>query len=270
MAERAVEFIGLAHVDHLDVAQVFLEPVRLDFPDAAEGVRKRSPVGIERGGLLRLAALEIRRHGDVHLLRMRQAEVGHVADEVVLADRLGKPRVVELLLADAGDGEAAVVVAGIDQAAIGQREDLAAHRAVQRARVALLEIGAPAAADEERIAGERHRAVVEHVGGAAAGVAGRGARFQMLFAERDLLGGPQIKIGALGTTRRRDRDAAAELLLEEPGAGDVVGMHVRLEGELELEAELLKKRRVAPRLLEHRVDQQRLARGRVGQKIRVC
>src|SRR5207249_7846360 len=36
VAERAVEFIGLAHVDHLHVAQVLLEPVRLHFPDAAE------------------------------------------------------------------------------------------------------------------------------------------------------------------------------------------------------------------------------------------
>ena len=101
-------------------------------------------------------------------------------------------------------------------------------------------------------------------------MAGRGARFQMLLAERDLLGGPQIKIGALGAARRRDRDAAAELLLEEPGTGDVVGMHVRLERELELEAELFEKRRIAARLLEHRVDQQRLARARVGEQIRVC
>ncbi len=43
-----------------------------------------------------------------------------------------------------------------------------------------------------------------------------------------------------------------------------------LERELELEAELVDQRGIAPRLVEHRVDQHRLARGRVGQEIRVC
>jgi len=36
----------------------------------------------------------------------------------------------------------------------------------------------------------------------------------------------------------------------------VVGVHVRLERELEAQAELLEQRRVATRLLEHRVDEQ--------------
>jgi len=47
-----------------------------------------------------------------------QAEVGHVADEIVLADRFGEARIVQLLLADARDREAAIVVAGIDEAII--------------------------------------------------------------------------------------------------------------------------------------------------------
>src|SRR5204862_2758710 len=113
--------------------------VRLHFPDAAERIGERRPVWLEGRGLLWTPALEIGGNRGVHLLGMRQAKVGHVADEVRLADRFGQARVVELLLADAGDGEAAVIVAGIDEAVVGEREDLLAHGAKQRARVAALE-----------------------------------------------------------------------------------------------------------------------------------
>ena len=80
---------------------------------------------------------------------MRQVEVVHVADEVVLADLAAQARIELPLLGDAGDGEAAVVVRRIEQAGLRQREDLAVHRAVQRVRVALLEVGAAAAADQQ-------------------------------------------------------------------------------------------------------------------------
>src|SRR4249920_2316729 len=117
---------------------------------------------------------------------MREAEVLHVADEVLLADRLAEARVVELLLAYAGGGEAAVIVRGIDRAGVGQREDAPAHRAEQRVRVALLEVGAAAAADQQRVAGEGHRVVVENIGQAAAGMARRRARLEESLAEEDL------------------------------------------------------------------------------------
>jgi hypothetical protein len=54
---------------------------------------------------------------------MRQAEVRHVADEVALAHRFAEPRVVELLLADAGRRSGRGSRARVDQAAVGQRED---------------------------------------------------------------------------------------------------------------------------------------------------
>ena len=66
----------------------------------------------------------------------------------------------------------------IEQAGLGQREDARAHRAVERARIALLEVGAAAAADQQAVAGEGHALVVEHVGQAAVGVAGRGAHLE--------------------------------------------------------------------------------------------
>src|SRR3954471_1875380 len=49
----------------------------------------------------------------------------------------------------------------------------------------------------------------------------------------------------------------------------MIGVHVGLEGVLELKAQLLDKRRVAPRLLEYRIDQHRFAARVVGEQIRV-
>src|SRR5688572_20894065 len=145
MSQRPVEFRRLAYVNDPHLAQMLLEPVRLHFPDAGEGVSERRPVRLLRRLMQWLPALQVRRNRGLHLLRVRKAEVGHVADEVVLANGLGEARVEELLLADTGHAQAAVVVSRIDQAALGQREDALAHAAEQRARVALLEVGATAA-----------------------------------------------------------------------------------------------------------------------------
>ena len=76
MAQRAGEFVGLAHVDHLHLAQMFLQPMRLDLPDAGEGEASAAPMPGSSGGAApsspgwpqrRLAGTAI-----IHLLRMRQ------------------------------------------------------------------------------------------------------------------------------------------------------------------------------------------------------
>ena len=50
-------------------------------------------------------------------------------------------------------------------------------------------------------------------------------------------------------------------MLQKRRAGDVVGMDVRFQRASEAKAKLLDQRAVAAHLLEHRVDQDRLARG---------
>ena len=190
---------------------------------------------------------------------MRQVEVLHVADIVALADLAAKPRIELLLLGDAGRGEAAIVVRRIEQAGLGQREDARAHRAVERARVALLEVGAARAADQHAVAGEGHALVVEHVGDAAVGVAGRRPHLERAAAEGHAVAVWQQPIGARGAARLGERDLAAEPLLQQPGAGHVVGMDMGLERPQQLEPELVDQGGVAPHLLEHRIDQHRLA-----------
>src|SRR5204863_7382923 len=94
------------------------------------------------------------------------------------------------------------------------------------------------------------------------------ARLKTALAEGNVVVRLQVKIGALSATRCRQRDAASELLLEEPRRGHMIGVHVGLERVLKLEPQLLDKRRVAPRLLEYRIDEHRFAARVVGEQIR--
>jgi len=153
LAERAGELGRFAHVDDLHLREVLFEPVRLDFPDAAEGEAQRCPAGLDRwrGLVAGLAATQVGRHRLVDLLRMRQVEVLHVADIVAFADLAAQPGIEPLLLGDAADRETAIVVRGIEQAALGQRKDARTDRAIERPRIALLEVGAAGAADQQAV-----------------------------------------------------------------------------------------------------------------------
>jgi hypothetical protein len=76
-------------------------------------------------------------------------------------------------------------------------------------------------------------------------------------------------VRAGGAARLGERDLAAQPLLQERGAGHVVGMDVRLQRPQQLEPELADQGGVAPHLLEHRIDQHRLLRDAVTQEIGV-
>ena len=240
---------------------VLFERARLDLPDAGEGEGQRRPAGIGRAAArsaVRAAAAQVGRHRDVDLLRMRQAQVVHVADEVGLADVAAQPRVEAALLVDAGDGQSAIVVGRIEQARRRQRQDLPCTERYIACGVALLEVGAAAAADQQAIAGEGHAFVIEHVGDAAMRVARRGAHFQLALAERTWSPCASKRSAPAAPLVADSSDVAAELALEQPRAGDVIGVDVGLERRDELQPQLLDQRRIAPRLLEHRVDQHRL------------
>src|SRR5437867_7794193 len=97
----------------------------------------------------------------------------------------------------------------------------------------------------------------------------RPAHFQMAPTEYDLVAVVDIAIGTRGAGLRGKRDRAAELLLQQPSAGHVISMHVRVDGGDQLEVELAQQRGVAARLLEHRIDQHRVPRACVTDQIRV-
>ena len=147
---------------------------------------------------LGLAAFEVGRHRDIELFRVRQVQIVHVAGEIGFAGLAAEARVEMPLLADAGRGQPAIIMRRIEQTIVGQGEDLLMHRAVHRARIALLEIGPAAAADQQAIAGEGHAPVVEHIGQAAAGMARRLAHLQIAPAKGDHVVGHQIAVGPRG------------------------------------------------------------------------
>ncbi len=274
--KRPGEFVRLAHVEHLHGGEVLFEPVRLDFPDAREGEAQRRPGRIQEAGLRGLrgvvagpAAAQVGRHCLVDLLGVRQVEVLHVAGIVGLADLAAQSRIEFLLLADAGDGEAAIVVRRIEQAGLGQREDAAAHRAVERAGVALLEIGAARATDHYTVAGEGHALVVEHVGHAAAGMARRRPDLERALAEGHAIAVLQHEVGTRRTAGVGQRDPAAQPILHQPRAGDMIGVDMGLERPQELQPQLGHKRRIAPDLLEDGIDHHRLACRRAAQQVGV-
>src|SRR5216683_2808817 len=116
-------------------------------------------VGGESGLVLGAAATQIGRHRDIDQLRVGEPHVLHVASEIADSDLAAEPRVEATLLGDAGYREATVIMRRVEQAIVRKAEDAVMHRAIHRRRVTLLEIGAPAAADQQAIAGERHAAV---------------------------------------------------------------------------------------------------------------
>ena len=100
-------------------------------------------------------------------------------------------------------------------------------------------------------------------------MAGRGAHHQAAAAEDDDIVGHQKAVGAERAARRRNHDPAAGALLQQPGAGHVIGVDMGFEGRDQRQTQLADQRHVAPDLLEHRVDQHRLAARPITQQIGV-
>ena len=141
----------------------------------------------------------------------------------ILVDRLDlQARVERLLLADGGDRLALIVVRRKDERLVGQLQQPVEDRIVLRARIAVLEIGAAGAADQQRVAGENPVAHQEAVG--IVGVAGRVEHVEREAFDRELV--------AVGEPHRDDVDLALlahdgdamSAVAQRAEAGDVIGM----------------------------------------------
>jgi hypothetical protein len=89
------------------------------------------------------------------------------------------------------------------------------------------------------------------------------------LAEFDALTMRELPVGPLDPCRCRQRNATAEPLTQQPGASDVIRVHVGLQGPDELESKLFDQRGVAPGLLEYCIDQNRLPRILIGEQVGV-
>ena len=176
-------------------------------------------------------------------------------------------RVVGPLLGDGAHRPALVVVGGVDARLVGEDEELVEDRVVLGMGVAVLEVGAPGAADEEGVAGEHP--VGHHEGVGVVGVA-RGVEGADLEAVdlQDLAVG-DLAAHAVGAGLGAHEGHAAGPVAQGPEAGDVVSVDVGVDGLHQLEVELLDEAQVAVDLLVHRVDEEGLAAGPPGQEVGV-
>ena len=169
----------LARFSSSQCGSISQTPAKVKRSGAQVGIVRRARVVVAG-----LAAAQIGRHRLVDLLGMRQVEVLHVADVVALADLAAEPRIELLLLGDAGRRS------GRDSRAPDRAGRSRAARRCARAPSGRARARRPAGSRcgrEPRImhavAGEGHALVVEHVGHAAVGVAGRRAHLERAAAE---------------------------------------------------------------------------------------
>ena len=225
-------------------------------PTSALASLRRHRPAAARDLLLRQALAHVGRHRDVHHLRIGQVQVVHQCD--VFVDRLHlQARIVALLLADRADRVAFVVVRREHHRFVGQAQQAVEDRLVLRARIAVLEIGAAGAADQQRVAGEHP---VRH--DEAVGIVGMAGRIGDI--EADALDAEPV---AVGDAHRHHVDAgllahhgdAARPVAQRAEAGDVIGVQMRIDRLHQLQVELADELQVAIDLLQHRIDDQRLA-----------
>ncbi len=162
--------------------------------------------------------------GDVHHFGVGQVEVVHQLG--IFLDRFDlQARVEAFFLADGGDRVALVVMGGEEQRFLRQAEQLVEDRVILGAGIAVLEIGAAGAADEQRVAGED--AVAHQVGIGIVRMAGRieHVEAEALDADAVAFGNPHghdIRLGLLA-----HHGDAMRLVAQRAEAGNVVGMQVR-------------------------------------------
>ena len=186
----------------------------------------------------------------------------------IFVDRFDlEPRIEALLLADGGHRVALVVVRGIDQRLVGQLQQPVENRIVLRARIAVLEIGAAGAADQQRVAGENPVGHHEAVG--IVGVAGRvqHSRLTPSICTRSPSATPHRYDVGLALFAHYGDAMGAVAQRAEPG--DVVGVQMGVDGFDELEIEFAHELQIALDLFQHRIDDQRLAAAPAGDDVSV-
>src|SRR5262249_45056309 len=103
--------------------------------------------------LLGKTDLDVGRYRNVHHLRIGELQVVHEVD--ILLDRFHlQSRIEGLLLTDRRDGIAFIVMGRINERCLGKFEQSVEDRLILLARVAVLEISAPGAADQQRVTGK--------------------------------------------------------------------------------------------------------------------
>ena len=135
------------------------------------------------------------------------------------------------------------------------------------ARVAVLEIGAAGAADQQRVAGEH--AIAHQVAVGIVGVAGRIEHVQREPLDRQFLALREPHRDDVGLGLLTHHGDAVRAVAQRAEPGDVIGMEMRVDRFHELEVELADELEIAVDLLQDGIDDQRLAAASAGEQIGV-
>ena len=218
--------------------------------------------------LVKHPTLHVSRQGLGDLLRHGQLQVLHDLGERF--DVFGEPSVHCLFLRHSRHGLPRVVVAGVQHEVIRQREDLLVDRLVQRLSVPLRKIRSPTPAYEQGVTSEREPTLGQHKRQTSVCVPRRGADFQVEIAEFHHVTVVYLYIGFGFADGRDDALAGRDVLLQYTSSGHVIGVHVRVEGVTQVQAEVLDDLQVALGHLVDRVDDDCVFGLAVGQEVRVC
>lgn len=219
------------------------------------------------GGAILDPTAQIGRHCYVHQFGPGQLQPLHQPHKLLLAQR--QPRVQPPLLPHRCHRLTGVVMRGVQQAVVGQGEDLRVHGAVQRAGTTLLEVGPPAAPDEQSVPSEGHGAVVHHQRHTARRVAGAGPHLQGEGPESQRVPLPNEEVGAGSAVAGNDAAAAGQRRAEGAASGHVIGVAVRVHRVTQRQAELLQQPPISGHRFQHRIDDNRVPRRFVRQDVRI-
>ena len=113
---RPNHLISISHIDHYQFVEMGRHPFRFE-------LRKACITALNGGPLISLdvvtkgtAAAQVGGQGLSDAMRMGEAQLLHMGDEVALIGTRSKPKIERSLLRNAGDLAAGVIVAGIKKA----------------------------------------------------------------------------------------------------------------------------------------------------------
>ena len=206
-------------------------------------------------------------HRHIHHFGIWQIQIRHQFDICLTGTGL-KARVESLLFANRRHHVSLIVMRRINKCAVRQFEKVAEERIILVTGIAVLEISAAGAPDQQRITGEH--AIIHPEAIAVIRVAGGIHRVEAQPLDRDRVAvGDAYRYNVNRRLLTHDGDAVGAVTKRSHG-GDMIGMNMRIDHLHQLQVEFLQKLQVAVRLLEHRIDKQCLTSGPARQKIGVC
>lgn len=121
-----------------------------------------------------------------------------------------------------------VVMSRKDTIVLRKSENFLVYAFVEGLGTAFLEIGAPTTAYQERVACKNAALIVQNVRHASVGVPRSGQSVNGVTSKAYLIALLQVKVGLSAASLRDHGRAAWKKLLQPSGAGNMIGMEVRI------------------------------------------